>query len=143
MTNVQAVGYPATQDTNLHYCQSNTDADMLQPCKRVNRTVKRQQLAHQVHSSVMVLQVEQAAADVKLREAAVAKREADLSRQEAATLSGNAEAMKREAEVAAREQALAAQLAEVKAAETQLQEKKLEAKELQVVPFDMTLLKTS
>ncbi len=78
------------------------------------------------------LQVEHAAADVKVREAAVARREADLARQEAATLSGNADAIKREAELAAREQALAAQLAEIKAAEGQLQEKKLEAKELQV-----------
>ena len=78
------------------------------------------------------IQVEQAAADVKVREAAAAKREADLSRQEAASLSGNADAMKRDAELAGREQALAAQLTDLKAAEAQLQEKKLEAKELQV-----------
>lgn len=80
----------------------------------------------------MVLQVEQAAAEVKVREAAAAKREADLTRQAAATLAGSADAMKRDAELAAREQALAAQLADIKAAEGQLQEKKLEAKELQV-----------
>lgn len=79
-----------------------------------------------------MVQVEQAAADVKVRETAVARREGDLSRQEAATLSGSADAIKREAEVAAREQALTAQLAEVKAAEAQLQEKKLETKKLQV-----------
>lgn len=78
------------------------------------------------------MQVEQAAADVKVRETTLAKREADLSRQEAATLSGSADAIKREAEVAAREHALAAQLVDLKAAEAQLQEKKLEAKELQV-----------
>ncbi len=71
---------------------------------------------------------------MKVREAAVAKREADLTRQEAATLSGNADAMKREGELAAREQALGSQLADIKAAEAQLQEKKLEAKELQVSP---------
>ncbi len=82
----------------------------------------------------MTPQVEQAAAEVKVREAAAAKREADLTRQEAATLSGNADAMKREGELTAREQALASQLADIKAAEAQLQEKKLEAKELQVSP---------
>lgn len=81
---------------------------------------------------MLLVQVEQAAADVKVRETTVARREADLSRQEAATLSGSADAIKREAEVAAREQALGAQLAEIKAAEAQLQEKKLETKELQV-----------
>ena len=69
---------------------------------------------------------------MKVREATVAKREAELSRQEAATLSGSADAMKREAELAAREQALSGQMAELKAAEAQLQEKKFEAKELQV-----------
>ena len=74
-----------------------------------------------------------------MREAAVAKREADLTRQEAATLSGNADAMKREGELAAREQALASQLADIKAAEAQLQEKKLEAKELQVNPDKTSL----
>lgn len=74
-----------------------------------------------------------------MREAAVAKREADLTRQEAATLSGNADAMKREGELAAREQALASQLADIKAAEVQLQEKKLEAKELQVSPDGTSL----
>ena len=87
----------------------------------------------------MTPQVEQAAAEVKVREAAVAKREADLTRQEAATLSGNADAMKREGELAAREQALASQLADIKAAEAQLQEKKLEAKELQVSPDGTSL----
>ncbi len=87
----------------------------------------------------MNLQVEQAAAEVKVREAAAAKREADLTRQEAATLSGNADAMKREGELAAREQALASQLADIKAAEAQLQEKKLEAKELQVSPDETSL----
>lgn len=77
------------------------------------------------------MQVEQAAEDVKRREATLVRREADLSRLEAAASTLQADSLKRDVELSNREQALAAQLAKVKAAESQLQSKQLEAKELQ------------
>ena len=78
------------------------------------------------------MQVEQAAEDVKRREVVLARREGDLARLEAAASSSQAEGLKRDLDLSNREQALAAQLAKVKAAESQLQSKQLEAKELQV-----------
>lgn len=62
----------------------------------------------------------------------LARREAELSRLETAASTSQADTLKRDVELSNREQALAGQLAKVKAAESQLQSKQLEAKELQV-----------
>ena len=78
------------------------------------------------------MQVEQAAEDVKRREAMLVRREGDLSRLEATASTSQADTLKRDVELSNREQALASQLAKVKAAEAQLHSKQLEAKELQV-----------
>lgn len=87
-------------------------------------------------AAVCSMQVEQAAEDVKRREAMLVQHEADLSRLEAVASSSQADVLKRDMDVRNRERGLAAQLAQVKAAEAQLQSKQLEAKELQVGSSD-------